>query len=77
MHGQDKVFDKWTSDYNSPIIGMKLGQQLFVVVTTYPLVRAVHTRDEFNGRPDSFFLRLRTMGTRLVKFFLCVAKKLN
>lgn len=74
LGGQDKVFEKWTHDYKSPIIGVKLGSQLFVIVTTYPLVRAVHTRDEFNGRPDSFFLRLRTMGTRCVeyKILLCV-----
>jgi hypothetical protein len=43
---------------------MKLGQELVVVGLTYPIVKEIHARDEFDGRPDNFFLRLRTMGTR-------------
>lgn len=31
----------------------------------YKYVREIHTREEFDGRPDTFFMRLRTMGHRL------------
>lgn len=48
------------------MIGLKLGRELVVVAFTYPIVKEIHTRDEFDGRPDNFFLRLRTMGTRSV-----------
>lgn len=72
LGGQHKVFEQWSKDYNSPILGLKLGQELFVVALTYPHVYAVHTREEFDGRPDNFFLRLRTMGTRLDLFCISI-----
>lgn len=62
--GQHIVFEKWSEEFNSPVLGIKLGRELIVVALTYPMVHAVHTREEFDGRPDTFFLRLRTMGTR-------------
>lgn len=64
LKGQHLVFEKWMKDYNSPVLGMKLGGEFVVVALTYPMVRAVHTSEEFDGRPDNFFLRLRTMGSR-------------
>lgn len=62
--GQHKAFEKLSQQYGSPLIGMKLGQELVVFVSSYPLVKEIHAREEFDGRPDNFFLRLRTMGTR-------------
>jgi methyl farnesoate epoxidase/farnesoate epoxidase len=62
--GQHKAFEKLSEMYNSPVIGLKLGNDLVIVVLTYPNVKEVLTREEFDGRPDNFFLRLRTMGTR-------------
>lgn len=58
------VFENWMDKYNSPVIGLKLGRELVVVAMTYPIVHEVHTSDAFDGRPDNFFLRLRTMGSR-------------
>lgn len=58
------VFEKWMEMYKSPVIGLKLGRELVVVAMTYPIVHEVHTSDAFDGRPDNFFLRLRTMGSR-------------
>lgn len=58
------VFEQWMKKYNSPVIGLKLGRELVIVVMTYPIVHEVHTNDAFDGRPDNFFLRLRTMGSR-------------
>lgn len=61
---QEFVFEKWMTDYKSPVLGLKLGGELVVVAQTYPLVHAVHTDPVYNGRPDNFFFRFRTMGTR-------------
>lgn len=53
-----------SEQFGEPIIGLKLGKELVVVAMTYPLVKEIHAREEFDGRPDNFFLRLRTLGTR-------------
>ncbi|XP_065360010.1 probable cytochrome P450 305a1 [Calliphora vicina] len=62
--GQHKAFENWSKRYNSNILGLKLGRELVVVALSYPLVKDVHLQEVFEGRPDTFFLRLRTMGTR-------------
>lgn len=62
--GQHILFEKWFKKYKSNVIGLKLGGEYVIVVTSYPLVKQVHLSEVFEGRPDNFFLRLRTMGTR-------------
>lgn len=67
QHGsQIAVFRAWREKYNSNVIGLKLGNELVVVALTYPVIHEVHINDAFDGRPDNFFLRLRTMGSRLL-----------
>lgn len=61
---QTEVFRAWQKQYNSNVIGLKMGSELMVVALTYPIVHEVHINDAFDGRPDNFFLRLRTMGSR-------------
>ncbi|CRL00053.1 CLUMA_CG013340, isoform A [Clunio marinus] len=63
--GQHKAFESLLEKYGGPILGLKLGRELVIVAFTYDIVKEIHTREEFDGRPDNFFLRLRTMGTRL------------
>lgn len=58
------VYEQWMADYDSPILGLKLGSEYTVVVLNYALVRYVNTHPEFEGRPDNFFFQLRTMGQR-------------
>ncbi|XP_055855765.1 probable cytochrome P450 305a1 [Episyrphus balteatus] len=62
--GQHFLFKKWAKEYKSNVIGLKLGGDYVIVVSSYPLVKQVHLSEVFEGRPDNFFLRLRTMGTR-------------
>lgn len=62
--GQYKAFEKLSEIYDSSVIGLKLGTDNVVVALTYQNVKEILTREEFDGRPDNFFLRLRTMGTR-------------
>lgn len=63
--GQHKVFEMLGKRYRSDVIGLKLGREYVVVALNYPAVNEVHRNDVFAGRPDNFFIRLRTMGTRL------------
>ncbi|XP_058066124.1 probable cytochrome P450 305a1 [Anopheles bellator] len=59
------VFNQLSDRYRSSVIGLKLGQERFVVGLAYEDVKEILSSDVFLGRPDNFFLRLRTMGTRL------------
>lgn len=63
--GQHLAFEALSQQYNSPVIGLKLGREYIVVALQYPAVREVHSKEVFDGRPNNFFIRLRTMGTRL------------
>nr|QYV43140.1 methyl farnesoate epoxidase / farnesoate epoxidase [Colaphellus bowringi] len=47
------------------VVGLKLGRNLIVGVFGSEAVREVFNRDDFDGRPDGFFFRLRTFGKRL------------
>ncbi|XP_012255527.2 methyl farnesoate epoxidase-like [Athalia rosae] len=46
------------------LTGIKLGKQRIVVVSTHDLIKKILTCDEFNGRPDGFFFRVRAFGER-------------
>jgi hypothetical protein len=63
--GQYEAFAELTKRFNSPVISLKLGNDLVIFVSSYQLIKEIHTRSEFDGRPDNYFLRLRTMGSRL------------
>ncbi|PSN47977.1 Methyl farnesoate epoxidase [Blattella germanica] len=59
-----KAVAHMTEQYNSPIVGLMLGNERTVVVTTHEVVQQVHTREEYEGRPYNFFIKLRSMGAR-------------
>ena len=62
--GQHNAFKKLTKDYETELLRLKLGRDLFMVGTGLKMVTEIQTREEFDRRPDNFFIRLRTMGTR-------------
>lgn len=64
LGGQYIALLKLSKDFKTDILGLKLGNQQYIVVFGRKLVQQVFTRDEFQGRPDGFFIRLRTMGAR-------------
>lgn len=64
LGGQYLALMKLSKDYKTNILGLKLGSDQYVVVFGRKLVQEIFTREEFQGRPDGFFIRLRTMGTR-------------
>jgi len=51
-------------EHDTPVLGLRLGTDLTIVVFGHELVKQVFTREEFDGRPDTFFIRLRAMGGR-------------
>jgi hypothetical protein len=53
-----------SEEYKSPVIGLKLGNERTIVVLTHDVVQQVHTKEEFEGRPYNFFIKLRSMGAR-------------
>ncbi|XP_043804422.1 methyl farnesoate epoxidase-like isoform X2 [Apis laboriosa] len=57
------AFQELSKTYG-PILGLKLGSQKVVVISTHDLVKKVLLQDEFNGRPDGFFFRVRAFGKR-------------
>nr|QFZ96343.1 cytochrome P450 [Locusta migratoria] len=61
---QHQVFTHLAEKYGSPVIGMRLGGELTVIVSTKRLIREVLTRQEFEGRPQNFFADLRSLGLR-------------
>ncbi|CAD7080761.1 unnamed protein product [Hermetia illucens] len=65
LGGSHLAYEHLSREYKSPVIGLKLGHDYVVVALGYEMVREIHTREEFQARPDNFFIRLRTMGTRL------------
>ncbi|KAH8373324.1 hypothetical protein KR009_000622 [Drosophila setifemur] len=74
LGGQHILFERWSEQYQSDLLGLKLGQEYVVVALGHELVREVQLQEVFEGRPDNFFLRLRTMGTR--KGITCTDGKL-
>lgn len=64
LGGMHLAAEELSKKYASNVIGLKLGSERVVLVMKYDLVKEVLTRDEFNNRPDNFFMRLRCMGTR-------------
>lgn len=62
--GQHLALGKLAEAYNTNILGLKLGRDYVVVVFSYDAVRRVLTDEDYEGRPDNFFIRLRSMGTR-------------
>lgn len=63
-NGQYLALEELRQKYNSDIIGLKLGREYVVIVFGNDLLNETFLRDEFQGRPDNFFMRLRTMGKR-------------
>ncbi|XP_049960509.1 methyl farnesoate epoxidase-like [Schistocerca serialis cubense] len=64
LGSQHEAFTYLAQKYGSPVIGLHLGGELTVIVSTRSLIREVLTRPEFEGRPQNFFVRLRSLGLR-------------
>ncbi|KAK6629193.1 hypothetical protein RUM43_003010 [Polyplax serrata] len=64
LKGQHLALSKLGKDFNTSVLGLKLGRDLVVVGLSAEVIRAILTRDVFTGRPLSFFMKLRCFGKR-------------
>lgn len=64
-NGQYLALEDLRNRYKSNVIGLKLGSGYVVVAFGDVLLKDTFHREEFQGRPDTFFLKLRTLGKRL------------
>lgn len=58
------VWQRFAEEYG-PLVGLRLGRDRIIIVSDYKLAKDILSREEFEGRPDGFFFRLRSMGKRL------------
>lgn len=56
---------KLGTEYKAPLIGLKLGKDLVVVVNSAKTLKEFLSSDDLIGRPDGEFYRSRTWGERL------------
>ncbi|XP_065338913.1 methyl farnesoate epoxidase-like [Cloeon dipterum] len=63
------IWAKWAEKYG-PIIGLKLGKDKIVVVSGYKAIKHAYSKEDFDGRPDGFFFRMRTFHQRLGVVFV-------
>lgn len=78
--GQHLAFTKLAEQFNTNVLGLKLGGENVVVAFSYPVVRTVLVSEVFEGRPDNFFIRTRCMGTRKgeeITKVLSISKTMN
>ncbi|KAJ8667473.1 hypothetical protein QAD02_009136 [Eretmocerus hayati] len=45
-----------------PVVGLKLGKQKLVLISSHDLVKKALLNDDLNGRPNGFFFRVRSFG---------------
>ncbi|KAJ0184117.1 hypothetical protein K1T71_000540 [Dendrolimus kikuchii] len=65
-HGsQFKGLLELAKEYSTQVLGLKLGRELMVVVYGEKNAHQAFTDQAFDGRPKTFFLKLRCLGTRL------------
>ncbi|KAL0902289.1 hypothetical protein ABMA27_000192 [Loxostege sticticalis] len=62
---QWKGLSELAKEYSTQVLGLKLCSELVVVVYGVKNIRQVFTEKEFEGRPNSFFIRLRCLGKRM------------
>lgn len=61
---QHEAFASLRREYGTDVLGLRLNGELVVVASGFKAVTDVYTSEAFLGRPDNFFFRLRTMGSR-------------
>lgn len=60
--GQHLALYNLAKEYKTNVLGLKFGSNYLVTVFKYPLLKTVLTSEEYEARPDNFFIKLRCMG---------------
>jgi methyl farnesoate epoxidase/farnesoate epoxidase len=53
-----------------PVMGLRLGNDKVIVVSGKEAIKEFYAKDEFDGRPDGFFFRVRSFDKRLGLVFV-------
>uniref|UniRef100_A0A182NGX5 Cytochrome P450 n=1 Tax=Anopheles dirus TaxID=7168 RepID=A0A182NGX5_9DIPT len=53
------------SQQYGPVVGVRFGQDRIIIVSGREAIRAMYAKDQFDGRPDGYFFRMRSFGQRL------------
>ncbi|XP_077302193.1 cytochrome P450 305a1 [Arctopsyche grandis] len=61
---QHVAAQKLADSYNTNVLGLKLGREPYTIVFNEKLIREVLCSEDYEGRPDNFFFRLRGLGMR-------------
>lgn len=64
LGGLHLAFLELSKEFKTNIMGLKLGNDIVVVISSYALIKKVLTSGDCDGRPDNFFIRLRCYGAR-------------
>lgn len=64
LGGLHLAMSELAKEHKTNVLGLKFGSDYMVIVFSYPLIRQVLRAEEYESRPDSFFVRLRSMGTK-------------
>lgn len=59
-----RVWDCLASRYGN-VVGLKLGSNKMIIVSGKEMIREFYANEEFDGRPDGFFFRIRSFDKRL------------
>lgn len=68
------AFKKLEETYG-PIVGLKLGRQKIVTISTCDFVKQALLQDEFNGRPESFLFKIRAFGKKKGLIYVVIIYK--
>lgn len=61
---QHIAMDKLRREYNTDILSLKFGSEKYVLVFSQDLIKEMFTQKHIQGRPDNFFIKMRTNGKR-------------
>lgn len=66
-NSQWKAFYELSKQYSTNVLGLKLGGENYVVVYGEKNLQQAFSALEFDGRPNSFFIKLRCLGEKMGK----------
>ena len=58
------MWQKLAKMYGS-VVGLRLGNDKIIIVSGKDAIKEFYSKDEFDGRPDGFFFRVRSFDKRL------------
>ncbi|KAB0792147.1 hypothetical protein PPYR_14106 [Photinus pyralis] len=74
LGSQHRALTEMSKQFKTNVLGLKLGGEIMISVEDYETIREVLTCEQYDQRPNNFFIRLRTLGT--CKGITCAEGKL-